>query len=96
VITAAAGLDATRAALSLRTSLVLLDLELPLLDCHVGAWLRAYYGEGLLIVVVTATGQDVESAGAISPCAALRKPLNVDGLLTLGRRCLASGRVTAP
>ena len=90
VIVAADGLEALRAVRATRPSLVLLDLELPLLDGYaVGSQLRASYGDALPIVVVTATAQAAEAANDINPCAYLRKPFDVDGLLTLVWRCLA-------
>jgi CheY-like chemotaxis protein len=89
VVTAADGLEALRAARTMRPSLVILDLALPLLDGHaVGARLRATYGYALPIVVVTATGQPAETAGDISPCGYLSKPFDIDGLLTVVWRCL--------
>jgi DNA-binding response OmpR family regulator len=89
VVTAADGLEALRRANAMRPSLVILDLELPLLGGHeVGTQLRAFYGEALPIVVVTATGEGAETAGSIAPCAYFRKPFDVDGFLTLIWRCL--------
>jgi DNA-binding response OmpR family regulator len=72
----------------MRPSLVLLDLELPLLDGQaVASRLRTAYGDTLPIIVVTATGQRAENLG-ITPCAYLHKPFDVDGLLTLVWQCL--------
>jgi two-component system OmpR family response regulator len=89
VVAAADGLEALRAARAMRPSLVILDLALPLLDGHaVGSQLRAMYGDGLPIVVVTATGQAAEAAGDIGPCGYLPKPFDIDGLLDVVRRCL--------
>jgi two-component system OmpR family response regulator len=89
VVTAADGLEALRAAQTMRPSLVILDLVLPLLDGHaVGARLRATYGDALPILVVTATGQTAEMADDISPCGYLFKPFDVDGFLTVVWRCL--------
>jgi len=91
VVAAADGLEAVRAVRSMRPSLVILDLELPLLDGRAVAFeLRAAYGPSLPIVVVTATGQAAEAADGINPCAYLHKPFDVDGFLTLVWRCLAS------
>ena len=90
VVAAADGLEAVRAARTMRPSLVILDLELPLLDGQaVGSQLRASYGDNLPIVVVTATGRAAEAADGVNPCAYLHKPFDVDGLLTLVGRCLA-------
>jgi DNA-binding response OmpR family regulator len=91
VVAAADGLEALRAVRSIRPSLVILDLELPLLDGHAVAFeLRAAYGPSLPIVVVTATGQGAETMDGINPCAYLHKPFDVDGLLTLVWQCLDS------
>jgi len=89
VVTAADGLEAVRCARATRPSVVLLDLELPLLDGQaVAAQLRAACGDALPIIVVTATGQRADALG-ITPRAYLRKPFDVDGLLTLVWQCLA-------
>jgi DNA-binding response OmpR family regulator len=89
VVTAADGLEALRCAKTMRPSLVILDLELPLLGGYeVAAQLRASYGEALPILVVTATGQAAETAASITPCAYLHKPFDVDAFLTLIWRCL--------
>jgi DNA-binding response OmpR family regulator len=86
VVVAADGLEAVRA---MRPSLVILDLELPLLDGQaVAVELRAAYGPFLPIVVVTATGQPAAMMDGINPCAYLHKPFDVDGFLTLVWRCL--------
>jgi DNA-binding response OmpR family regulator len=91
VVAAADGLEAVRAVRSMRPSLVILDLELPRLDGRAVAFeLRAAYGPSLPIVVVTATGQGVEAADGINPCAYLHKPFDVDGFLTLVWQCLSS------
>lgn len=91
VVTAADGLEAVRAVRSMRPSLVILDLELPLLDGRAVAFeLRAAYGPSLPIVVVTATGRGAEATDGINPCAYLHKPFDVDGFLTLIWRCLES------
>jgi two-component system OmpR family response regulator len=89
VVAVADGLEALRAARTIRPSLVILDLALPLLDGHaVGSELRATYGDALPIVIVTATGQTAETARDISPCGYLSKPFDIDGLLTLVWCCL--------
>jgi DNA-binding response OmpR family regulator len=91
VVAAADGLEAVRAVQTMRPSLVILDLELPLLDGRAVAFeLRAAYGPSLPIVVVTATGQGAAAMDGINPCAYLHKPFDVDGFLTLVWRCLES------
>ena len=87
VVTAADGVEALRAARTMRPSLVILDL--PLLDGHaVGTQLRATYGEALPIVVVTATAQTVETADDISLCGYVSKPFDIDDLLAVVWHCL--------
>jgi two-component system response regulator MprA len=89
VVTAADGLEALRAARTMRPSLVILDLALPLLDGHaVGTQLRATYGDALPIVVVTATGQTSETADDIAPCGYLSKPFDIDVFLAVVWHCL--------
>ena len=89
VVTAADGFEALRSVRVQRPSLVILDLELPGLDgLAVGNQLRAVYGDGLPIVVVTATGKEAEIAAGFKPCAYLHKPFDVDHFLTLVWRCL--------
>jgi len=89
VVAAADGLEALRAVRNMRPSLVILDLELPLLDGQAVAFeLRAAYGPTLPIVVVTATGQHAPVTDGIDPSADLHKPFDVDGFLTLVWRCL--------
>jgi DNA-binding response OmpR family regulator len=96
VVTAGDGLEAVRCARAMRPSLVLLDLELPLLDGQaVASQLRAAYGDALPIIIVTATGQRAEALG-ITPCAYLHKPFDIDSLLTLVWRCLAPAPAATP
>jgi DNA-binding response OmpR family regulator len=94
VMTAADGLEAVRQARSMRPSLVILDVELPLLDGYqVGVVLRTLYGAALPIVVVTATGQPAAAVDGIQPCGYLHKPFDIDGLLALVCRCLDSAQI---
>jgi two-component system, OmpR family, response regulator MprA len=89
VVTAADGLEALRVARTMRPSLVILDLALPLLDGHaVGTQLRATYGDALPIVVVTATGQTAETVDDIASCGYLSKPFDIDDLIAAVRHCL--------
>jgi DNA-binding response OmpR family regulator len=84
VVSAADGLEAVRAVRTIRPSLVILDLELPLLDGQAVAFeLRAAYGPSVPIVVVTATDYAEGATDGINPCAYLHKPFDVDGFLTL-------------
>lgn len=91
VVAATDGLEALRAVRTMRPSLVILDLELPLLDGQAVAFeLRAAYGPFLPIVVVTATGQHAAVTDGINRSAFLHKPFDIDAFLTLVWRCLDS------
>lgn len=85
------GRQAVQRASATRPSLVILDLGLPYLDGQeVGAQLRARYGEGLPLIVVTADRQGAERAAALG-AAYLRKPFDLDALLLLIARHLDQG-----
>jgi DNA-binding response OmpR family regulator len=53
--------------------------------------LRAWYGVGLPIVLVSASGRVREAARALGILAALDKPFELDALVTLVRRRLGVG-----
>ena len=86
---AADGLDAIQRLQAGRPSLVILDLNLPSVNGdEVGARIRARYGPTLPIIMVTASRRGAEEAASLG-AAYLRKPFDVDELLTMVWRCLA-------
>jgi len=89
---AADGFEAMQRARESRPSLVLLDVNLPYMNGDaVGVWLRARYGPMLPIILMTAGGQGVEKARAISAAAYFSKPFDIDELLTVVGRCVDHG-----
>jgi DNA-binding response OmpR family regulator len=81
VETAADGRQALDQATRRRPRLVILDMGLPLLDgAGFAAELRAIYGDGVPIVVVTADGHVAEKAHRVGARAHLAKPFELDDL----------------
>jgi DNA-binding response OmpR family regulator len=81
VETAADGRQALDRARRRRPRLVILDMGLPLLDgVGLAAELRALYGDGVPLVVITADGHVVEKARRVGARAYLAKPFELDGL----------------
>lgn len=82
VMVAANGADALRRASVSVPDLVVLDMGLPGLDGFgVAAGLRAQYGDGLSILVVTADGAAPEKARRVGAYAYLQKPFDIDEFL---------------
>jgi len=72
-----------------RPALVLLDMGLPLVDGDgVAAGLRARYGEGVPIVVLTADGRAPEKARRVGAADVLRKPFDIEELVARVARLL--------
>jgi DNA-binding response OmpR family regulator len=81
VETAADGRQALDQATRRRPRLVILDMGLPLLDgAGFAAELRAIYGDGVPLVVITADGHVVEKAHRVGARAHLAKPFELDDL----------------
>jgi DNA-binding response OmpR family regulator len=81
VETAADGRQALDQASRRRPRLVILDMGLPLLDgVGLAAELRALYGDGVPLVVITADGHVVEKARRVSARAYLAKPFELEEL----------------
>jgi DNA-binding response OmpR family regulator len=81
VETAADGRQALDQASRRRPRLVILDMGLPLLDgAGFAAELRAIYGDGVPLVVITADGHVVEKADRVGARAHLAKPFELDDL----------------
>lgn len=92
VLTAADGPAALALARTYPPALVVLDCMLPGLDgAAVARTLRAWYGVGLPIILVSASGRVREAARALGILAALDKPFELDALVTLVRRRLGVG-----
>ncbi len=81
VDTAADGRQALEQATRRRPRLVILDMGLPLLDGDkLAAELRAIYGDGVPLVLITADGHLVEKARRVGARAYLAKPFELDDL----------------
>jgi DNA-binding response OmpR family regulator len=92
VLTAADGHAALALARTHRPALVLLDCMLPAPDgAAVARTLRAWYGAGLPIVLMSASGRVREAARTLGILASLEKPFEVDALVTSVRRRLGAG-----
>ena len=82
VETAGDGEEALRLAMEQRPSLVVLDLNLPLLDGEeVAEGLRAMYGDVVPIVVVSSDNERTPRARRMRAIATLRKPFEIDDLV---------------
>jgi DNA-binding response OmpR family regulator len=76
------GQDAIRQATLARPGVVVLDMNLPGLDGYaVASELRARYGAGLRILVVTADGQTRQKAERVGAYAFLHKPFDMNALV---------------
>ena len=83
VETAADGREALASAAQHPPALVVLDMSLPALGgSSVAAALRAAHGEALPILMITADAGAREKAAPTWPAAYLRKPFDLDALLT--------------
>ena len=83
VETAADGREALASAAQHPPALVVLDMSLPALGgSRVAAALRAAHGEALPILMITADAGAREKAAPTWPAAYLRKPFDLDALLT--------------
>jgi two-component system OmpR family response regulator len=83
------GQGAFRVADNRRPDLVVLDMMLPDMTGHtVAAELKARWGEGLPIIVVTADGRAAEKAAAVGAVAHVTKPFDVDWLVETVQRQL--------
>lgn len=92
VLTAADGHAALALARTHPPALVLLDCMLPGPDgAAVARTLRAWYGVGLPIILVSASGRVREVARGLGILAFLDKPFELDALVTLVRHRLGAG-----
>lgn len=92
MLTAADGHAALALARAHPPALVVLDCVLPGPGgAAVARTLRAWYGVGLPIVLVSASGRVREAARALGILAWLEKPFELDALVTLVRRRLGAG-----
>jgi DNA-binding response OmpR family regulator len=91
VIAAANGRLAVERARLQPPDLVVLDMSLPLLGGpDVAAELRATFGEGLPILLITADGRPAEKARRLGAYAYLSKPFDVDEFVATVHRGLGS------
>jgi DNA-binding response OmpR family regulator len=89
VETAADGRQALDQATRRRPRLVILDMGLPRLDgAGLAAALRAIYGDGLPLLVITADGHVVDKARRVGARAYLAKPFDLDDLAAAVRQVL--------
>jgi DNA-binding response OmpR family regulator len=85
------GLQALALAARRRPELVILDWGLPMFDGGVvAARLRGLHGDGLRVLIVTADGRAAEKARRAGAFAYLHKPFDVDVLMDMVRRGLAT------
>jgi two-component system chemotaxis response regulator CheY len=92
VETAADGRQALDQATSRRPRLVILDMGLPLFDgAEFAAKLRALYGDGVPVVVMTADGNVVQKARRAGARAYLSKPFELDELSAVVQQVLDGG-----
>ena len=94
VETAADGSEAVARAAQRPPALVVLDMILPTVGAVGGSGvadaLRAAHGDDLPIILITADGQAAEKARQIGAVSYLRKPFEVDALVTAVRAILDS------
>jgi CheY-like chemotaxis protein len=82
VATAVDGRQALRRAAQARPALVVLDISIPrVASSEVATQLRATYGQGLPILVVTADGYAADKARQVGAYAYLKKPFELDALI---------------
>jgi two-component system OmpR family response regulator len=82
VATAADGRQALRRAAQARPALVVLDISIPrVASPEVATRLRAVYGQGLPILVITADGHAADKARQVGAYAYLKKPFELDALI---------------
>jgi CheY-like chemotaxis protein len=87
IVTAADGHEALARGAEQAPGLVILDMSLPVLDGdQVAAALRATHGAALKILMITADGSAAEKARRVGAYAFLRKPFEVEDLVTLVRK----------
>jgi DNA-binding response OmpR family regulator len=91
VETASAGRDALDRATRARPALIVLDMGLPILSGEeVAMRLHDVYADPPPIIVVSADGRAGEKAARIGAASYLHKPFDVDVLVRLVQRTLAS------
>jgi CheY-like chemotaxis protein len=91
------GRQALEAVAARMPALVLLDMLMPVMDgWQCARELRARYGRGVPIVVVTAAEHARARSEEIGADAALSKPFDVDDLLRVVARCVAEPGATCP
>ena len=94
---AANGRQALDAVAARMPALVLLDMLMPVMDgWQCARELRARYGRGVPIVVVTAAEHARARGEEVGADAALAKPFDVDDLLRVVSRCLLERKATWP
>jgi DNA-binding response OmpR family regulator len=86
VLTAADGREALECAAARRPDLIVLDITLPVLDgFEVARALRAAHGEMPPILAITADGQAQAKAERVGAYTYVRKPFEIDALLSAVR-----------
>jgi len=86
------GLDALAAVAERRPALVLLDMLMPVMDgWRCAQELRARYGHGLAIVVLTAAEHAGARASEVAADGVLAKPFEIDDLLAVVTRYAGAG-----
>ena len=89
VETASDGKEALERARQRKPSLVLLDMNLPILDGYgVASGLHSIYGSAISIVTMTADGRAAEKAQRIGAISYLSKPFELDTLINTVRTVL--------
>ncbi len=90
VETARDGREALDRATQHKPSLVVLDMNLPIIDGNgVAAGLRSTYGSNVTILTMTADGRAAEKAQHIGAIGYLSKPFELDALVNAVRSALA-------
>jgi CheY-like chemotaxis protein len=88
---AADGAEALAGATRHPPAVVVLDISLPVVDGYeVARQLRAQHGPELPILAVTADGSAARKARDVGAFAYLRKPFEIENLVSLVRRVLAN------
>lgn len=89
VETAGDGREALDRATHHKPSLVVLDMNLPIIDGYgVAAGLRSTYGNNVTILTMTADGRAAEKAQRIGAIGYLSKPFELDALVNAVRSAL--------
>ena len=89
VATAVDGQEAVELAIGQQPALIVLDMGLPLLSGNeVAAQVRSHYGIDVPIVLITADGHIEEKSRQVEASSFLRKPFEIDDLVTAVEQAL--------